>query len=160
MILKTIVVEDFTNYKLPSMFISTSTCTFKCCTEGGYDISVCQNSPLAQQPNIDISNEQIYNMYINNPITKAIVIAGFEPFDQFDEVMSLIYHIRSNGCMDDIVIYTGYYPNELELYLMQLKQVPNIVIKFGRYKQGNKPHYDKVLGVELISDNQYAERIS
>ena len=35
----------------------------------------------------------------------------------------------------------------------------NIIIKFGRYIPNQKPHYDEVLGVNLASDNQYAERI-
>ena len=41
-----------------------------------------------------------------------------------------------------------------------LKQYPNIIIKFGRFKPNQKSHYDDVLGVNLISDNQYGEKIS
>ena len=33
----------------------------------------------------------------------------------------------------------------------------NIIIKYGRYRPNQKPHYDEVLGVNLISDNQYAK---
>ena len=45
---KGIIEEDFVNYKVPSMFINTCFCDFKCCTELGLDVGVCQNSPLAQ----------------------------------------------------------------------------------------------------------------
>ena len=36
----------------------------------------------------------------------------------------------------------------------------NIIIKYGRYIPNQTPHRDEVLGVNLASDNQYAERIS
>ena len=45
---KGIIEEDFTNFKLPSMFINTCFCDFKCCTESNLGIEVCQNAPLAQ----------------------------------------------------------------------------------------------------------------
>jgi hypothetical protein len=32
-------------------------------------------------------------------------------------------------------------------------------MKYGRYIPNNKGRFDKVLGVQLASDNQYAERI-
>ena len=40
--------------------------------------------------------------------------------------------------------------------LKQLNQFDNIIIKFGRYKQNSNTIFDKVLGIELASDNQYA----
>ena len=35
----------------------------------------------------------------------------------------------------------------------------NIIIKFGRYIPNQQSHFDIVLGVNLASDNQYAERL-
>ena len=61
---------------------------------------------------------------------------------------------------DDIIIYTGYDKNEIEDQIMILKKYKNIIVKFGRYVPGQQAHFDKVLGVELASDNQYAEKIS
>ena len=55
--IKTIIDEDFVNYKKPSMFIATAECDWKCCKECGKDI--CQNMQLAQMPNIEISPEAI-----------------------------------------------------------------------------------------------------
>ena len=46
--------------------------------------------------------------------------------------------------------------NEIEV----LCDFENIVCKFGRYRPGQKSHYDPILGVNLISDNQYAIKIS
>ena len=54
---KTIIFEDFVNYKKPSMFIATSKCDFKCDKECGK--AVCQNSHLATAPNIDIDDEEL-----------------------------------------------------------------------------------------------------
>lgn len=59
-----------------------------------------------------------------------------------------------------MVIYTGYYPQEMENQIQALSSYKNIIIKFGRYIPNKEPVYDDVLGVKLASDNQFAERIS
>jgi len=157
---KTIIEEDFSNYKKPSMLIASICCTWKCCKEAGIPITVCQNESIASQPDIDIPDEDIFERYKNNPITSAIVIGGLEPILQFSEVYHLLEYFREYGCNDDFVIYTGYTPEEISYDISMLKIIPNVVMKFGRYKPNCKPHYDDVLGVNLISDNQYGKRIS
>ena len=157
--LKGVVMEDFINYKKPSMFLITSVCDWKCCKENNLDVSVCQNNPLATQPMHNISSETLYEAYKNNPITKAIVFGGLEPMLQFDELLEVIKYFRV-CCNDDIVIYTGYYPNEIQDKIDTLKQYKNIIIKFGRYIPNKEEVYDEILGIKLVSNNQYAERIS
>ncbi len=157
--LKGIVMEDFTNYKEPSMFLITSVCDFKCCREANNNI--CQNSDLVKQPTLQIGIDNLYESYINNPITSSIVIGGLEPFDQWDEIFDFINYFRIiKGNKDPIVIYTGYYPNEIDGYVQFLKLFDNIIIKFGRFIPNQKHKYDEVLGVELASDNQFAIKIS
>jgi hypothetical protein len=58
------------------------------------------------------------------------------------------------------VIYTGYEEWELltNPYYEKILEYDNIVIKYGRFRPGQVPHYDEVLGVKLTSDNQYAKR--
>ena len=158
--IKGLIDEDFTNYKKPSMFIATCYCNWKCCVEQGLDKSICQNSEIAQQKNIEISADEIFSRYNSNLITNSVVIAGLEPFLQFDDIYELIKYFRDNNCLDDIVIYTGYYDYEISNQINMLKQFPNIIIKYGRFIPNQNPHYDEVLGINLISDNQYAERIS
>lgn len=157
--LKGIVAEDFVNYKKPSLFLISSICNWKCCKEANIPITICQNNPLIDKPTKEFSIESIYTLYMNNDITKAIVIGGLEPFMQFDEFISLIDYFRKYTD-DDIVIYTGYYEEEIKDKIELLKQFSNIIIKYGRYMPNNSPHYDEILGVNLISDNQYAEKIS
>ena len=82
-----------------------------------------------------------------------------EPFDQFNELFLLIKEFREKTNVD-IVVYTGYNENEIQEQIEKLKQFENIIIKFGRYIPNQSPHYDKLLGIELASDNQYAKRIS
>lgn len=163
MLVKNILDEDFVNYKKPSMVIMCPYCTFKCDKECGEQ--VCQNSALANSPNIEINYSEILDRYLNNPITKSIVFSGLEPFDSFEDVYFMIEMVRSNGCKDDIVIYTGYCEHEVSAmkicdigYLDILKQLSPIVIKFGRYKPDRRNRYDEILGVNLASDNQYAIR--
>lgn len=157
---KDIVDEDFINYKTPSMFIATCFCTWKCPKELGIDISICQNEPIAKMPNIEVPADEIFRRYSQNPITSAIVIGGLEPMLQFEEVLELINYFRWRGCDDIFVIYTGYYPDEIQKQIRQLKQSKNIIIKFGRYQPNQRSHFDEVLGVKLISNNQYAKQIS
>ena len=82
---------------------------------------VCQNGVLATSPNINIDMDEIIERYMSNFITEAIVIAGLEPFDSFSELYELISKFRCHTD-DDIVIYTGYYPNEIKDYLNDIKQ--------------------------------------
>lgn len=152
--------EDFVNYKKPSMFVITAVCDWKCCTEQNLDRSICQNSELAKANTIDFPIEKICERYIANPITSAVVIGGLEPFLQFPDAYELIKCLRSKSCYDDIVIYTGYYSYEIKGEIERLKEFPNIIIKYGRYIPNSKTHFDDVLGVNLVSNNQYAERIS
>lgn len=160
MLIKGLVDEDFVNYKLPSMYIATATCSFKCDKECGKP--VCQNSELAKQPTHNISDALIARRYLNNDITHAVVFGGLEPFDQFNDMCCVIDILRNSYHLpDDIVIYTGYNRDEIEEEINFLtKTYNNIVVKFGRYIPGQQPHFDPVLCVYLASDNQYAERIS
>lgn len=155
-----VVEEDFINYRLPSMFITSCFCDFKCCTEHGLDIGVCQNAPLVQSEIREVSDYVIYQHFASNPITKAVVIGGMEPIMQFDEVKALLKLFRDNGDKSDFVIYTGYYPGEIRDELHALERFENVVVKFGRFIPDVPGRYDDVLGIELSSDNQFAIRIS
>ena len=157
MLVKTIVDEDFTNYKKPSMVIGMPRCTFKCDKECGRQ--VCQNMPLATAPDIDVDIDDIIRRYLNNSLTQAVVFGGLEGFDTPNELFSFIYRFREYSD-DDIVVYTGYTEQELSQEMRMLSVFRNIVVKFGRFIPGQQPHYDEVLGVDLASDNQYAKRIS
>ena len=157
MIVKDIIEEDITNYKKLSMFIAFPTCSFKCDKECGSQ--VCQNSKLAKSTNIEISYDNIIKKYLNNNITEAIVFGGLEPFDSLKDLYLLINAFRLYTD-DDIVIYTGYYPDEITEQINQLKEYPNIIIKFGRFIPNQESHIDEILGVKLASPNQYAVKIS
>ena len=156
--IKGIITEDFVNYKKISMTIMMPKCDFKCDKECGSQ--VCQNSELASAADIDIDDAEIVNLYLSNPLTEAIVFQGLEPFDSWEDLARLIDTFRIYT-QDDIIIYTGYTKEELEktYYLNFLKKYDKIIIKYGRYIPNKLHIYDKVLGVWLASDNQYAEKI-
>jgi len=155
--LKGLVDDDFVNYKKCSMFLIFPYCSFKCERECGKRI--CQNSPLATAPIIEISEDDIVRRFLNDDMEEAIVAGGLEPMDSFDELVSLVTKLREKTYCD-FVIYTGYNKEEIEDKIEQLKQFPNIIIKYGRFIPDQPHHNDLVLGVELASPNQYAERIS
>lgn len=161
MIIRTIVDEDFVNYKEPSMYIGTSYCNGKCCREAGIPLSVCQNDEWRATAAIAMANSQIIERYLANNITSAICFAGLEPFEQFGEMFNLISALRSDyHCNDTVVIYTGYREDEIVDQVNALRMFDNIIIKFGRYVPNEQKHYDEVLGVWLASNNQYAVKIS
>ena len=153
---KGILAEDFCNYKVPSMFIISAVCDWKCCIEANVDISICQNAALSSSPALEISDNDIFEMYRKNDITKAIVIGGLEPMMQLDEVEALLSLFRNRGCNDIFVIYTGYYPDEISEELKRLHG-RNVIVKFGRFIPNSKSRYDELLGVTLASENQYAQ---
>ena len=163
MIIKGLQDEVFGDYKKPAMYIAMPNCSFKCDKENG--CKLCQNSALAQEPNIFYPMLELVERYLNNPITSAIVIAGLEPFDSIDDVSNFIFVLREiRHCDDDVVIYTGYTEEEImkkypHIY-NRMVNYGNIIIKFGRFRPGQEPHYDEVLGVKLASDNQYAKRVN
>ena len=160
MIIKGIVSEDFINYKLPSFVIEFPYCSFKCDKEAG--CNVCQNSSLANAQNFNIGADiLIEKYYLSNHITNAVVMQGLEPIDSIGDLVDFIGLLRSKyKCNDDVVIYTGYDKYEISSEIHILKQFKNIIIKYGRYIPNKEAHYDDVLGVNLASPNQYAERIS
>lgn len=151
-----IIDEDFVNYKKPCMTIMMPFCTFKCDKECGKQ--VCQNSDLTSAPKIDIPTKKIIQRYLNNPISESVVFQGLEPMDSFYQVINFVKKFREVSS-DDIVIYTGYTKKEIQWYLTFFKDFDNIIIKYGRFIPDQKNHFDEVLGVNLASDNQYAERL-
>lgn len=168
MLIRGLVDEDFVNYKKASMLIVCPYCNFKCNKEAGQ--TVCHNSHLIQSPLIKIEPEDLVKRYLDNPITSAIVFGGLEPF-YFDDDITHDYHCqmllvldylrRKYKCMDDVIIYTGYTEEELAQRVGHQTITTifqPIVVKYGRYLPGHKPHFDSILGVQLASPNQYAKR--
>lgn len=152
--IKGLISEDFVNYKKPAMTIMFPHCNgFKCGAE------YCQNSPLSKTEDIEMDISNIVIRYLNNPITESVVMQGLEPFDSWDDLIGLVKQLRES-CDDDIVIYTGYNKEEIADKIALLSKYKNIVVKFGRFIANQEKHYDEVLGVYLISDNQYAKKIS
>jgi hypothetical protein len=152
-----LIDEDFINYKKPSLFLALPFCTFKCEKECG--IQCCQNSSLAKQPIIEIPTEKLVQRYLENPISESVVMGGMEPLDSFEDVIEFVSVLRRHA-EDPIILYTGYYKSEIEDKIVQLQKFPNIIVKFGRFKPNEPHHIDPILGVELASTNQYAEKIS
>ena len=72
MIIRTIVDEDFVQYKEPCMYIATAFCSGKCCKEAGIPLSVCLNDAWRGTATIAMVDEGIIERYISNSITKAI----------------------------------------------------------------------------------------
>ena len=156
--IKRFIDEDFVQYKKPVMFIGTCFCNWKCCTEQNLDKTFCQNSSLAKSPILEVDNEVLIERYLDNPITKAIVFGGLEPFEQFKEIYDFINDFREES-EDEVVNYTGYNLEEIKDKIMELKDFENVIIKFGRYIPNDENKFDEILGVKLASKNQYAMRL-
>ena len=158
--IKGYVIEDMTNYGYkPSMLIAMARCSFKCDVLNG--CKVCQNSRLAYSPDIEMSNQQLINIYQSSGLHHALIFAGLEPLDQFSELITFIKDFRE-VCDDLIIIYTGYTDSDASITGQRqlLASFPNIIVKWGRFIMNQPHHTDPILGVKLASPNQYAERIS
>ena len=159
MIVKLVKQDDFVQYKKPCVVVCFPNCTWKCCTEAGIPTSVCQNQEMCGLKDIDVTPEDVYNLYKESLFAESICCSGLEPMLQFDDVLSLLKYFREHDCDADFVIYTGYYPEEIEPQLSILKQFSNIVLKCGRYIPNRPSKYDDILGITLASDNQYAKLV-
>lgn len=157
--LKGVLCEDFVNYRKASMFLAFPHCTMKCEHESG--CRCCQNDDLVKEADHEFSISGLVDQYITDPITHAIVFGGLEPFDDYMTLIRLVTAFRKYT-LDDIVVYTGYTKEECEKngWLDLLRKFDNIIVKYGRYLPGKAPRHDKILGVELASENQYAEVLS
>ena len=155
---KGIIDYDCTNYKEPCLTIEFPYCDFKCDKLNG--CQVCQNSGLAAESDIEVSGKYIWNIYKQNPLTKAFCFQGLEPFDSYMDLIELIKFIRiDKQCNDPIIIYTGYEQGEDFITEQSIRNYHNIIIKWGRYVQNLEERFDPILGVKLASNNQYAEWI-
>ena len=153
------ILETFTDYKKISLIILTVSCDFKCENEGYCKLGTCQNSELINNPTIEISNDKIIENFNNNGLVEGILFAGLEPFLQFEEIYVFIKEFRKTN-NEDIVIFTGYYPQEILSQIEKLKEFKNIIIKYGRFIENLSSKYDEVGQVTLASSNQYFEKIS
>ena len=152
--------EDIINYKEVSMFIGMPYCSGKCWRELGLPCTICQNSKLANASIYAFTVKDIIKRYINNPLTSAVVFGGMEPLDSFDDIIEFLEEFRNKqGCMDPVVIYTGYKEEEIQDKLKKLASWYNIIVKVGRYIPNKPSRYDDILGVTLASDNQYAIKL-
>jgi len=141
------------------LLIATHSCDFKCLKEQNLDLSICQNSHLTDNPTKQIGVPELIDIFNNNLLSDCVVFAGMEPMLQFEEIYNFIRHFRESN-NDDIVLFTGYYPDEIEDKIERLKEFSNIVVKFGRFIENSSDVYDKTLGISLASKNQFAKKIS
>lgn len=148
--------EVFQDYKKSALLFCTCYCDWKCCTDAGIDISVCQNQKITQQKEIEVSFESVLKK-VNQSVTDAVIFGGLEPFMQTDEVVQCIEYLREHGVTKDIVIYTGYNLLEIENITLYRLACQNVILKVGRYKPDEPNHdvIDSVLGVKLATRNQY-----
>ena len=66
------------------------------------------------------------------------------------------------NCKDDFVIYTGHYEDELQEEIKFIESFVKeydgkIIVKFGRFVPDQESRWNRILGVELASPNQYAK---
>lgn len=158
--LKGIIFEDFVNYKKPCMTLMFPKCSFKCDKENG--VEMCQNKGVAAAPSQTVHIKDLMQKYKDNPITEAIVLQGLEPLDSLIDVYTVAATLKYLEINDDFIIYTGYNKTEIPSRVIQdlAELTPgHLIVKWGRYIPYQTPHYDPVLGINLVSDNQYGELI-
>jgi len=151
--LKGVIFEDWINYKKCSMVLEFPYCDFKCNRD--CNMEVCHNYHMKDYELLNIDIDYLISAYLNDDICEAVVCQGLEPFDSYDELIEFITEFRRVS-KDDIVIYTGYYEEEIYQKIVKLKEFKNIIIKYGRFIPNQEKHFDETLGVWLSSNNQYA----
>lgn len=156
--------ETLGDYKKHSLLISVGTCSGKCWKELGLDESICHNNILKESVK-DMSNDRIVKIikgYIEDGMISSVIFGGLEPIEQIEDIKYIINEVEEISkkyvIKIDIVIYTGFYREEIEECVESLTKdrYNKLIIKYGRFIPNSKSRYDKVLGITLSSDNQYA----
>lgn len=161
MLLLDVKTDDVTDYKETSIYIAFPYCTGKCGDE-------CQNRHLRGiYPSLNVTASDIYRLYSNLKTHKAVVMAGLEPLDSFNDVLDIVEEFFSRIKPVDIVIFTGYnydeYKEQFEEKLIQIvkgakrPEGKKLIVKIGRYDNVNYPGswFCKTLGVNLATKNQF-----
>jgi len=144
------MTDSFIDYKKPGLLLAFPYCNLKCG-------EACQNKHLRGNPVKYICGHKVCELYMRNGLFESIIFGGLEPFDTFEMIRDFIAIFRDYSD-DDIVIYTGYYPNEIIGKLKQISNIDNLYIKFGRYDKSCPPKYDDIGGVTLASGNQFFKK--
>ena len=93
MFVNRIIYEDFSNYQKPAMFIGMPFCDGKCWRDLNLSPSLCQNNELFGVEPYPVLDDELIEKYLANPITKAIVFGGLEPFHE-DSYLSMLLFIN------------------------------------------------------------------
>jgi len=141
------------------MLIACIECDWKCLKEQCLSLGICQNSHINKIQTQESNIPDLIKRFNDNLLSECVIFAGLEPILQFDEVCSFIKEFRKTN-NDDVVIYTGYYPEEIIDKIEILKKFKNIILKFGRYRNDLPKTKDDILKIEIVSNNQWAEKIS
>lgn len=151
--------DDTTDYGKTSLLLVTPKCSGKCGEK-------CQNYYLIKNSSPkQYSVSDIVNLYNSLDTHEAVVFAGLEPFDTFDETKAIVKAFLENNKRIDIVIYTGYNYQDIADKVDQLVSNVHsvgktIIIKFGPYDPQNYPKswHSDLLNIDLATSNQYVEK--
>ena len=158
--------DNMTDYKKTSLLLVFPMCSGKCGEK-------CQNyHMIGKTKTKNFKIKSIIELYNNLKQHQAIVCAGLEPFDTFDDLYNIFEAFLSNIKPVDFVIYTGYTYDELhktkqiddllKCFYKHLNISKNLIIKFGRYNedQSCNSYISKILGVKLATGNQHVIKFS
>ena len=107
------------------------------------DCKGCFNQHLKQLPNIDVTVNEIISEVKHNPFNEGVILGGLEWMEQISDMMDLISAAKINNL--EVMLQTGHdvYPN-----------IPQMYVKYGRYRDEFKTHDNIQYGVKLASSNQ------
>ena len=153
--LKQIIDESVGDYKETSMLLIAPECAWKCVG--------CHNTHLLKLITKNFPDEEILERFQKNPLSKAIVLGGLEPFDCMEEVRAFLQTLRESNIVNPkptVIIYTGYDFPDIEQELIrtgldeEMKKHDKVLLKYGGYLPGYNPTYNPLLGINLASPNQ------
>lgn len=152
--------DNITDYIKTSLLLVFPYCSGKCKGCQNYELQKKGDS-LKKQFKID----SIISYYDSLTTHEAIVCAGLEPFDSFNDLYLLVENLFSDENRNiDFVIYTGYYKEEIENLVNNMIKLlkdnnKSLIIKYGRYDETDiKEWKSNILGVKISTKNQYIEK--
>lgn len=113
------------------------------------------------EPNILLSVDEIFNDIVSQNNLTGVTFSGGEPLMQYNELLELIKRIKLETKLD-VMLYTGYYINEIrKLNMNEILDYVDILID-GRFEIENFTE-DKLYGSSnqtIITEKYNIEEIS
>jgi organic radical activating enzyme len=118
----------------------------------------CFNQERIDEPYVTQDIDELFDEIKKHPINEGIILGGLEWSEQPDELRSLVLYAHAIGMQ--VIIYTHLDIKQFLEQFWTLRELENVYVKCGEYRQELEHYYDEQHDVTLASTNQIICKLS